>query len=99
MNFNDSRLVSLLKLFHRRGLRHGVNAVLATLARKHLDSPLNVLADYELVLTEEHPASLPTSRSGPLRINWIVPGITGAHGGLFNIFRAIHELEDRGHEN
>lgn len=99
MIFNDSRFVNLLKLIHRRGLRHGMNAVATELARKHLSIPRNGLADYQLVLTEEHPPSLPAPRSGPLRINWLLAGIATAQGGLFNIFRAIRELEAWGHEN
>jgi glycosyltransferase involved in cell wall biosynthesis len=89
MTFNDSRLAKLLRLFQRRGLRHGMNAVATAFARKHLNVPLDVFADYQWVLTKEHTASLPVTRSGPLRINWLLPGIATAHGGLFNIFRAI----------
>lgn len=99
MNLHDSRVAKFLRLFQRRGLRHGINTVASRLARKHLSVPVDVLADYQWVLTEEHPALLPMSRSGPLRINWLLPGIPTAHGGLFNIFRAIQELENRGHEN
>ena len=99
MNFDDSRLVRLLKLFQRRGLRHGINAMAMSLARRHLSVPVDVLAKYQLVLTEDYPGNLSTSGSGPLRINWILPGIATAHGGLFNIFRAIQELEKWGHEN
>ncbi|MGB0011967.1 MAG: glycosyltransferase family 4 protein [Candidatus Sulfotelmatobacter sp.] len=99
MNFDNSRLVRLLKLFQRKGLRHGINAMAMSLARRHLSVPNDVLANYQLVLTADHPENLSTSRPGPLRINWILPGIATAHGGLFNIFRAIQELEKWGHEN
>ena len=99
MGFNDSRLIDLLGRFHRKGLRHGMSAIATALARKHLSVPLNVIGDYQMVLTEERPSSLPVPRSGPLRINWLLPGIAGAHGGLFNVFRTIQQLEAWGHEN
>jgi glycosyltransferase involved in cell wall biosynthesis len=99
MSFNDSRLVRLLKLFRRGELSHGMNAIVEALARKHLRASPNDPADFEMVLNEDHPARLPASQSGPLRINWLLPGIVTAHGGLFNVFRAIQQLEDWGHEN
>ncbi len=99
MSFNDSRLVKLLKLFRRGELHHGMNAIVEALARKHLRASPNDPADFEMVLNEEHPACLPASQSGPLRVNWLLPGIVTAHGGLFNVFRAIQQLEDWGHEN
>lgn len=99
MNFNDSRLVSLLRLFRRRGLRYSMNTVATTLARKYLRAPRNVLADFEMVLNEERPACLSASQDGPLRINWILAGIAAAHGGLLNVFRTIQQLEAWGHEN
>jgi glycosyltransferase involved in cell wall biosynthesis len=70
-----------------------------TLVRKYSRVPFNVLADFEMVLNEEHRASLSARQSGPLRINWILPGIPVAHGGLLNVFRTIQQLEAWGHEN
>jgi glycosyltransferase involved in cell wall biosynthesis len=99
MSFNDSSLVKLLKVFHRGGLRDGMSAMATALARKQLSLPVDVLAGLEIVLNENHPASLSASKSGVLRINWLVPGIPPAHGGLLNIFRAIQQLEAWGHEN
>jgi O-antigen biosynthesis protein len=99
MSFNDSRLISLLKLLRRKGLRHGVNTITTALARKHLNVPVNVFEDFKMVLTEDRPATLAAPVSGPLRINWLIPGIGTAQGGLFNVFRAIQQLEAWGHEN
>jgi glycosyltransferase involved in cell wall biosynthesis len=99
MNFNDSRLVDLLKLFRSRGLRYGMSTVAATLTRKYLSIPLRVFPDFERVLDEERPARLSAPQSGPLPINWILPGIAPAQGGLLNIFRTIQQLEAWGHEN
>jgi O-antigen biosynthesis protein len=99
MNFNDSRLIGLLRLLRRRGLRYGMKKVATTLGRKYLRTPLDVCENFEMVLNEESPACLSPSSSGPLRINWILAGIAAAHGGLLNIFRTIQQLEAWGHEN
>ncbi|MGA8622336.1 MAG: glycosyltransferase family 4 protein [Candidatus Sulfotelmatobacter sp.] len=50
-------------------------------------------------MNEERPACLSVPQSGPLRINWILPSIVAAHGGLLNVFRTIQQLEAWGHEN
>ena len=99
MSFNDSRFVRALKVLRRRGLRYGMNVIATTIAQKHFRLPLNVLEDLELVLSEEHPACLSAPQSGPLRINWLLPGIVAAQGGLLGIFRTIQQLEAWGHEN
>jgi O-antigen biosynthesis protein len=99
MSFNDSRLIRLLKLIRRRGPRYGMYAMATSLARRYSKVPLNVLADFEMVLNEERPACLSAPQAGPLRINWLLPGIAGSHGGLFNVFRTIRQLEAWGHEN
>ena len=99
MNFNDSRLVELLKLFRSRGLRYGMSKVATTLTRKHLSVPRTVFPDFEKLLDVERPAYLSASRSGSFGINWILPGICPASGGLLNIFRTIQQLEAWGHEN
>ena len=99
MNFNDSRLVDLLRLFRSRGLHYGTSTVAASLTRKYFSLPLRVFPDFERVLDEERPARLTARQSGSLGINWILPGIGPASGGLFNIFRTIQQLEAWGHEN
>jgi glycosyltransferase involved in cell wall biosynthesis len=76
-----------------------MSLIAAALARKYLRAPLNVFADFEMVLNEERPACLSAPQSGPIRINWILPGIAVAQGGLLNIFRTIQQLEAWGHEN
>src|ERR1700751_482140 len=87
------------KLFHRRGLQRARFALVRALAERYLRVPQNVLSDYQWVLNEEHPAYLTLPAPGPLRINWILPGIASAQGGLFNIFRTIQQLEKWGHQN
>lgn len=52
-----------------------------------------------MVLNEDRPAHLSASRLRPFRINWILPSIAPAQGGLLNIFRTVRQLEAWGHEN
>lgn len=99
MNFNDLRPAKLLKLLRSNGLRRGINAAVTSLTRKYFSSPFRILPDFECVLNEEHPACLSVPRCGPLMINWVVPGISPAGGGLLNIFRTIQQLEAWGHVN
>jgi O-antigen biosynthesis protein len=87
------------KLFHRRGLQRARFALVRALADRYLRVPQNVLSDYQFVLNEDQPAHLTPPAPRPLRINWILPGIASAQGGLFNIFRTIQQLEKWGHQN
>jgi glycosyltransferase involved in cell wall biosynthesis len=96
MSSRIARLIRLWRLLRRRGVLYSFDASLMALARRH-SVHRDVVREYDWVLTEERPPTLRTPRSGPLRINWIIPGITTAHGGLFNIFRTIHQLEAWGH--
>lgn len=59
----------------------------------------DVMGEYGWVLNEDRPAALPFPRSGPFKINWLVPGITGAVGGYLNIFRTIQLMERWGHQH
>src|SRR5580700_8870522 len=99
MNFNDSRLANLLRLFRSRGPHYGMSRVAATLTKKYFGLPLTVFPDFERVLDAERPACLSAPQSGSLEINWILPGIGPASGGLLNIFRTIQQLEAWGHKN
>jgi glycosyltransferase involved in cell wall biosynthesis len=99
MNFNDSRLVELLKISRSKGLRYGINTVATFLTRRYFRIPPQIFPDFEMVLKKERPACLSATYSGPLRLNWILPGIAPANGGLVNIFRTIQQLEAWGHEN
>jgi glycosyltransferase involved in cell wall biosynthesis len=88
-----------LRLLRRRGLRKGWNTIEAALARKYLRAPLPAFENLQVVMTEPRPACLPHCQSETLRINWLLPSIGTAQGGLFNVFRAIQQLEAWGHEN
>jgi glycosyltransferase involved in cell wall biosynthesis len=57
-----------------------------------------VWADYPWILNKDCPAALPSPRSGPLRINWLIPYVGKASGGFLGVFRAIHQLERWGHQ-
>jgi len=81
------------------GLRRGLQDAAARWAQSRLSVPYDVVGDYEWILGQNNPARLPTPKTGPLRINWLLPGLGRGSGGLLNIFRAIHNLEKWGHEN
>jgi glycosyltransferase involved in cell wall biosynthesis len=87
------------KLFRPGGLRHARAAIVRKLAQRYANDPVDVLKAYGWVLNEDNPAQLSPPSTGPLRINWVVPGIRSAQGGWFNIVRTIQQLESWGHEN
>ncbi len=99
MSFDESRFVTLMKIFRRSGFRFGMNVVAESVARKYAKLPVRVFSEFDVVLREECPAHLSAPLSGPLRINWIVQGVGAGSGGLLNIFRTIQQLEASGHEN
>jgi glycosyltransferase involved in cell wall biosynthesis len=81
------------------GLSGGLQDAAARWARNRLNVPYDTARDYGWILGENNPARLPTPETGPLKINWLLPGLGRGSGGLLNIFRAIHNLEKWGHEN
>src|ERR1043166_1101883 len=83
------------------GLRAGLQDAAARWARSRLGVPFDVARDYDWVLNQANPASLPAPKAGPLRINWLTPDVRGGirSGGLSTIFRAIQQLERWGHTN
>jgi O-antigen biosynthesis protein len=89
----------LRKLLSREGAHLALNRRLRSLAHKHLSVPLNVLSSYDFVLSGNCPPCLPVRETGRLQINWLIQGIAKAHGGLFNVYRTIQQLETWGHEN
>lgn len=99
MRSGNSGFRKLVQLCHLRGFRHGLKTAASKIVRRYLRPPFQVPAYLEIVLREEHPASLKPSIAGPLRINWILPDISAGRGGLINVFRAIQQLEEWGHEN
>jgi O-antigen biosynthesis protein len=82
-----------------RGVRHGLNDALTRWSQSKLTVPFDVMRNYGWALNQENPAKLPVPTSGPLRINWLLPGLDVASGGALNIFRTIHHLEEWGFIN
>jgi glycosyltransferase involved in cell wall biosynthesis len=98
MSWRDSHLGKVWLSISSYGLRAGIRDAAARWAGKHLSIPQDVYRDYAWILNENRPAALPASPGKSLRINWLVPSVAANSGGLFNIFRAVHELEKWGHQ-
>lgn len=99
MNWRESDLQKVWASISSLGLKAGLRDATARWLRKKLSAPHDVLREYGWVLNENRPAELPAPEAGPLRINWVVPGIARGNGGLLNVFRAIYYLEQWGHKN
>lgn len=99
MSLRTSRAGTIWNLITRNGIRGGFQKALNIWARDQLAAPHDVLSEYGFALDEDTPARLKAPRNGPLRINWIVPDIGRGSGGMFNILRAVHRLEQWGHTN
>ena len=81
------------------GLRSGLVDAAGRWARTRSSVPYDVVQDFGWILSEDHAARLPAPKTGPLKINWVIPGVVKGSGGQLNIFRTIHYLEQWGHVN
>src|SRR6266699_6740302 len=99
MSLRISPISKIWGLISKDGLRGGLQKALAHWARSRLATPDDMLREYGWILNEARPPELPMPKAAPLRINWIIPGVADASGGLRNIFRTIHYLEQWGHKN
>ena len=100
MNLNGTAIGKVWTSVSKYGLSGGLQDAAARWARRRFSAPYNVTQDYEWILGENNPAKLPASEAGPLKINWLTPEVRGlGNGGLFNIFRAIQQLEQWGHKH
>jgi glycosyltransferase involved in cell wall biosynthesis len=99
MSPRTSSARKIWNLISRNGIRGGFRKASNIWARHQLAAPHDVLSEYGFVLEENSPAKLEAPRNGPLRINWIVPAFGRGDGGMFNILRAVHRLEQWGHTN
>jgi hypothetical protein len=97
MNWRDSHLGKIWSSILNYGMRAGIRDAAARWAGKHLSIPEDVYQDYAWILNEDRPAALQALPAEFLRINWLVPSVAANSGGLFNIFRAVQELENWGH--
>jgi O-antigen biosynthesis protein len=99
MSLRTSPAGRIWNLISQNGIREGFRKASNIWARHQLAAPHDVLSEYGFVLDEDSPARLKAPRKGPLRINWIVPAFGRGDGGMFNILRAVHQLEQWGHTN
>ena len=99
MNLLTSSLQKARTLVARSGLRSGIAEAVRRWARSRTSVPSDVMGEYAWILGPNRPAVLPAPRTGPLKINWLLPFVVKGSGGLLNIFRTIHNLEKWGHEN
>lgn len=98
MKWRESRLGKVWTSVSTHGLVGGLQDALARWARNRPRVPQDVLGEYSWVLTQDCPPALQPPLSGPLRINWLIPGFgKEKSGGLLNIFRSIYHLERAGH--
>lgn len=87
------------RLFRRGALQRIRAAAVRRLARKYAACTGNALSAYGWVLNPDKPAMLAPPKKGPLRVNWILPSIAPAQGGVLTIMRTVQQLERWGHEN
>jgi O-antigen biosynthesis protein len=99
LKFSRSPLGKICASVSAYGLRAGLQDSAARWARARLSVPCDAVRDYKWILTPNNPARLQPPKAGPLKINWLLPGVSGGNGGELNIFRAIYYLEQWGHEN
>lgn len=99
MSLRVSALGRIWTLVSKYGLSAGLKNAAAQWARTRLSAPDDVLEEYGWILNESRAAELPSPPAGPLKINWVIPSVAKGSGGLLNIFRAIHSLEQWGHTN
>jgi glycosyltransferase involved in cell wall biosynthesis len=99
MSWRESSLGKTWTSVASYGIRAGLQDALARWARVRLNVPLDIERDYGWVVNQDRPATLHAPKSGPLMINWLIPSVSKGMGGLFNVLRAILQLEQWGHKN
>jgi glycosyltransferase involved in cell wall biosynthesis len=99
MNWRHSRLGRVWSSVSNYGLSAGLQDALARWSRQRLGIAQDVLGDYSWALNEDRPATLRAPATGPLKINWLVPNVSKASGGLLTLTRAIYHLERWGHQH
>lgn len=99
MSWRSSRLGRVWSSVSNYGLSEGLQDALARWSRQRLVIAQDVLGDYSWVLNEDRPTTLRAPTTGPLKINWLVPNVSKASGGFFNVIRAIYHLERWGHQH
>jgi len=98
MSWRDLPLGRVWTAVSKYGLKAGFQDSLARWSQHRFRKLPDVMGDYEWVLNQDCPAAKAPG-SGPLKINWLVPFVAEASGGLLGIFRAVYQLEQWGHHN
>lgn len=99
MSWRDRPLGRVWTSVSRYGVRAGLEDSLARWARQRFRAVPDIMEDYPWVLNQDCPATGSAPESGPLKINWLIPFVAEASGGLLGIFRAIYQLERWGHQH
>lgn len=98
MGWSESYPGRIWNAVSKYGVVAGLQDSLARWALRRFRKVPDVMAEYAWILNKECPAALARPCSGPLRINWLIPYVGKASGGLLGMFRAIHQLEQWGHQ-
>jgi glycosyltransferase involved in cell wall biosynthesis len=95
----ESKVKKILAAISRYGFRAGIQNAVARWAYSELKVPQDVWGDYSWILKTDRPATNRPPANGPLHINWLIPDVIEASGGLLNVLRAIYHLEKWGHRH
>jgi glycosyltransferase involved in cell wall biosynthesis len=94
-----SRLRKAWASISKKGIRAGSRDALARWLRGALSVDPDVLHEYSWVLTPNAPSNRKQRSGDRLEISWLIPDVGPGVGGLFNIFRAIHLMEQWSHRH
>lgn len=98
MSWRDQPLGRVWTSITKYGLKAGFQDSLARWSQQRFREVPDVMGDYGWVLNQDCPETAGPPKSGPLKINWLIPSIAEGSGGLLGIFRAIYQLEKWGHQ-
>jgi glycosyltransferase involved in cell wall biosynthesis len=98
MTWSAAAVGKVRSAISKYGLSAGIQDSLARWGQSRLKVPQDVLGDYGWILNQEHAATLPPPDSGPLKINWLIPGVVAGSGGFMDILRTAYHLERWGHQ-
>jgi glycosyltransferase involved in cell wall biosynthesis len=99
MAFGGSRAGKAWVSISKHGLRAGVRDAFGRWLRTKFAVTPDVLRDYPWILTPDAEPALKSNSPKSLAITWLIPDVGPGVGGLFNIFRAIQQMEQWGHRH
>src|SRR2546426_5624548 len=94
-----SRVGKVWATISKHGLLAGSQDAFLRWVRSKVSATCNVLDDYSWVLTQDAAPTLSVHSLKHLAITWLIPDVGPGVGGLFTIFRAIHHMEQWGHQH